>query len=90
MPYRRFAQVFAAKEAVLKALSLRWENGVFWKEIAVLDGPHGSVRAKLSGQARQKADALKISAIDVCMTGNHDYALAMALVSTGTLQTESS
>ena len=81
--YRCFAQLFAAKEAVLKALRLEWEGGIFWKEIAVLDQGCRGIRVTLSGQARQAADTLKVSKVELSMSGAREYAVAVAVATTG-------
>lgn len=46
-PALHYAERFAAKEAVMKAVGTGWSRGVRWVDIEVLAGPHGAGTAGL-------------------------------------------
>ncbi len=57
-PSVRYAACFAAKEAALKALSLRVADLGFFREIEVLPGPNHEYSLRLSGRAQSASRAL--------------------------------
>lgn len=69
----RLAARFAAKEAVIKALSLS-EAGVNWRDIEIRKRPGGDCMVVLHGRARQAADALRVRSIAVSMSHDGDCA----------------
>ena len=77
-----YAKRFAAKEACSKALGTGLSQGVFWKDMGVVNLPSGKPTMQLTGGA---ADVLKAmmptghkAAIHLTITD--DYPLAQALV----------
>ena len=78
--YQHLAGRFASKEAISKALKLRWEKGVNWKDIEIINNGNGSIEARLSGQARDAANSLKIKDINLSMSHCQDYATAVAVL----------
>ncbi len=69
---------FAAKEAVMKALGTG-ARGVAWREIEVLPNRRGKPLVYLHGRARQRAEALGLTALEVSLTHSHRYAVALAV-----------
>lgn len=84
VPYRRFAEGLAGKEAALKALQLDWKCGVFWREIAVLAERYPVFRVELIGQARRRAEELQVSAIHLSIARSRDYVVAVAVANADT------
>jgi holo-[acyl-carrier protein] synthase len=79
--YEHFAARFAAKEAVMKTLEVGL-GSVGLKEIEVVRSPRGNVRVRLAGKARERADALDISAVLISMSHTRDHAIAVAVAET--------
>ena len=69
----RLAVRFAAKEAVIKALSLS-EAGVNWRDIEVRKRAGGDCFVVLHGRARQAADHLHVRSIAISMSHDGDCA----------------
>lgn len=57
-PLAYYASAFAAKEAVFKALTLTWANGINLYDIEVLRGCLGEPLLELSGSVRAAAEAV--------------------------------
>jgi holo-[acyl-carrier protein] synthase len=66
---------FAAKEAVMKALGTG-ARGVAWREIEVLPDRRGKPLIYLYGRARERAERIGLSALDVSLTHERDFAAA--------------
>lgn len=66
---------FAAKEAVMKALGTGI-RGVGWRDIEILPDRRGKPLVYLYGRARERADAIGLSALDVSLTHERDFAIA--------------
>ena len=74
------AGLFAAKEAAMKALGTGMRGGAF-REIAVAREPGGPPRLVLLGRARERADALGVTAAHVTIThGRRDAASVVLLL----------
>ena len=69
---------FAAKEAVLKALSA-CDKGISWQDIEILAEQNGKPRVNLIGKARLQADTFAISRINISLSHAKDYAVAFAV-----------
>jgi holo-[acyl-carrier protein] synthase len=77
-----YAKRFAAKEACSKALGTGFRDGVFWRDMGVVNLPSGKPTMALTGGA---AEALKRLIPDGCVPVIHititdDYPLAQAFV----------
>jgi holo-[acyl-carrier protein] synthase len=57
-PVPTLAKRFAAKEACSKALGTGFRQGVFWRDLAVVNLPSGRPALRLSGGARQRLEEL--------------------------------
>jgi len=79
---QHFAGRWAAKEAILKALGTGWRKGISWRDIEVLNNPHGRPIATLRGGAREVLEQLNIGemmiSISHCRSHATAYALALA------------
>ena len=69
---------FAAKEAVMKALGTG-ARGVTWREIEVLPNRRGKPLVYLYGRARERAERIGLSGIDVSMSHSREYAVAFVV-----------
>lgn len=76
--YSSLAVRFAAKEAVIKALSRSGKN-LGWKEIEILSDPAGRPVVHLYGKARTQAEALGLDNLSISLSHCKGYAIAFAL-----------
>lgn len=79
-----YAKRFAAKEACSKALGTGFRNGVFWRDMGVVNLPSGQPTLILSGGAAarlaQITPAGHKAAIHLSMTDDHPWAQAIVLI----------
>ena len=77
-----YAKRFAAKEAFSKAVGTGFRQGVFMRDIGVVNLPSGAPTLALTGGARARVDALTPpgQAIDVHLTMTDDHPWAQAFV----------
>lgn len=77
-----YAKRFAAKEACAKALGTGLAQGVFWRDIGVVNLPSGQPTVILTGGALERLEALTPSGCtaQVNVTLTDDYPMAQALV----------
>jgi holo-[acyl-carrier protein] synthase len=77
-----FAKRFAAKEAFAKAVGTGFNQGVFLKDIGVVNLPSGAPTLALSGGAKAKLDAMTPPghAVDIHVTLTDDHPWAQAFV----------
>ncbi len=77
-----YAKRFAAKEACAKALGTGLSQGVFWRDMGVVNLPSGAPTMRLTGGAAQRLDAIvppgHTARIHVTITD--DFPLAQAFV----------
>jgi holo-[acyl-carrier protein] synthase len=79
-----YAKRFAAKEACSKALGTGFHNGVFWKDMGVVNLPSGRPTMQLTGGA--KAQLARITPkghradILITLTDDHPYAQALVII----------
>ena len=69
---------FAAKEAVMKALGTGY-RGVGWRDIETLPDRRGKPLVYLYGGAKSRADEMGLQGIDVSLSHERDYAIAVAV-----------
>jgi len=77
-----YAKRFAAKEACSKALGTGLSQGVFWRDMGVVNLPGGKPTMQLSGGAAQRLEKMTPAGM-VCaihLTITDDYPLAQAFV----------
>jgi len=77
---RRLAMLFAAKEAVSKALATGFKQGVAPIHIETIHQPSGKPEIHLYHGAKAAAAGLNVSAIHVSLTDDHGVAMAFAVV----------
>lgn len=71
-----YAKMFAAKEAVFKALSTTWDGGGLFTDIEIISHEKGHPEVILHGPFRELACG---SSISVSMSYDGDYATATAM-----------
>lgn len=77
-----YAKRFAAKEACSKALGTGLSQGVFWRDMGVVNLPGGKPTMQLSGGAAKRLETMTPAGM-VCaihLTITDDYPLAQAFV----------
>lgn len=77
-----YAKRFAAKEACSKALGTGFRQGVFWRDMGVVNLPSGKPTMHLTGGAlaRLKEITPDVSTVDIQLTITDEYPLAEAIV----------
>lgn len=71
--------LFAAKEAVLKALGTGWAQGVGFRQVEILGGDDGPPRVHLHGRAATRAASMGIDVIHISISHERHYATAIAI-----------
>jgi holo-[acyl-carrier protein] synthase len=87
-----YAKRFAAKEAYSKAVGTGFKQGVFMKDIGVVNAPSGAPTLKLTGGAKQQLDAMTPAGyeamIHLTMTDDHPWAQAFVIIEAVVLTTD--
>jgi len=80
-----YAKRFAAKEACAKALGTGLSQGVFWRDMGVVNLPSGRPTMQLTGGAKERLDALTPAGfqaqIDLTITDDGPLAQAFVIIS---------
>ncbi len=80
-----YARRFAAKEACAKALGTGLRNGVFWRDMGVVNMPGGQPTLSLTGGAKARLEAMTppgmVASIDLSMTDDPPLAQAIVIIS---------
>jgi len=80
-----YARRFAAKEACSKALGTGFRDGVFWRDMGVVNLPSGKPTMALSGGAARRLAEITppgmTARIDVTITDDHPTAQTIVLIS---------
>ncbi len=76
----RLAARFAAKEAGMKAIGTGLSRGVSWQHFEVANEPSGRPMLRLSGAARQVADALGVKRVSLSLTHTKEMAMAVVIL----------
>jgi holo-[acyl-carrier protein] synthase len=80
-----YAKRFAAKEACAKALGTGFSQGVFWRDLGVVNLPSGKPTLRLTGGAAQRlafiTPAGMIAQIDLTITDDDPQAQAFVIIS---------
>lgn len=79
-PERHFAARFAAKEALFKALRVRWGAAPPWRDVEVVRGPGGEPELILHGKVQALAAERHVARAFVSLTHTTDVALASVLL----------
>lgn len=77
-----YAKRFAAKEACAKALGTGLSQGVFWKDMGVVNLPSGKPTMRLTGGALERLKALTPAGCeaDIHLTITDEHPIAQAIV----------
>jgi len=80
-----YAKRFAAKEACSKALGTGFRNGVFWRDMGVINLPSGRPTMELTGGALARLQEITppghIARIDITLTDEYPTAQALVIIS---------
>lgn len=80
-----YAKRFAAKEACAKALGTGLRDGVFWRDMGVVNLPSGQPTLVLAGGAARRLASMlppgKTARIDLTMTDDYPMAEAVVIIS---------
>ena len=80
-----YAKRYAAKEAASKALGTGFNQGVFWKDLVVINLPSGQPTLRMTGGAAQKLAELTpagmMPSIQLTMTDEYPMAEAIVIIS---------
>ncbi len=79
-PERHFAARFAAKEALFKALRVRWTGAPAWRDVEVARGPAGEPQLVLHGALLSLAAERRVARAFVSLTHTTDVALASVIL----------
>lgn len=72
--------LFAAKEAVLKALGTGWAQGLGLLQVEVTRQPGGAPGVRLHGQAQRRARDLGAAVVHLSISHERHYATAVAVL----------
>ena len=79
-----YAKRFAAKEAASKALGTGFRDGVFFRDLGVVNLPSGQPTLRLTGASAARLDALTpaghVARVHLTMTDEHPYAEAFVII----------
>lgn len=73
------AGLFAAKEAVLKALGTGWAEGLTPRQVEIERDPQGRPQVRLHAAAQHRAEELSIGRVHLSITHDRGVAAAMAV-----------
>lgn len=76
---QHLAGLFAAKEAVLKALGTGWSAGLGFSQVEVVKQKHGAPAVRLHGRAANLAEERGITHVHLSITHDGAYAAAVAI-----------
>jgi holo-[acyl-carrier protein] synthase len=87
-----YAKRFAAKEACAKALGTGLRNGVFWRDMGVVNQPGGKPGLRLTGGALKRLKEITpadhVAQIDLSITDDFPVAQAIVIISAMALAAE--
>lgn len=79
-----YAKRFAAKEACAKALGTGFRNGVFFKDMGVINDPNGKPTLHLTGGAAERLAAITPAnhkaVVHLTLTDDHPWAMAVVII----------
>ncbi|NVM21942.1 MAG: holo-ACP synthase [Desulfobacterales bacterium] len=79
-PAARFALRFAAKEAFSKALGLGFRNGLWPRQIEVVQEPNGRPRLSLHGRAKELCEQCGIKSSFLSLSDDGLYAVSVVVL----------
>lgn len=81
--FQRLAAIFAAKEAVFKAIGTGLRGKMRWTDVEVVRDARGCPAIRLSGETRAVVDRQGVTEVLVSMTYGPEYAIAQILLVAG-------
>lgn len=81
---QRLSGLFAAKEAVLKALGTGWAEGLAFHQVEVARNLRGAPGVRLHGAARRRAEVLGVERIHLTISHDAGLAVAVTVLESGT------
>lgn len=79
-----YAKRYAAKEACSKALGTGFRNGVFWRDIGVVNRPSGQPTLALTGGAARRLDEMipdgMVARIDLTLSDEPPLGQALVII----------
>jgi holo-[acyl-carrier protein] synthase len=78
-----FAAIWAAKEAVFRALGTRWRKGMDWRDVELVFDPGGEPVAKINGPTKELMDARGVRIVHVALAYTRAFATATAVAERG-------
>lgn len=79
-----YAKRFAAKEACAKALGTGLRQGIFWRDMGVVNGPSGKPVLELTGGAAQRLAAMAppgmAAKAELSLSDEYPYAQASVII----------
>jgi holo-[acyl-carrier protein] synthase len=79
--------IFAAKEALLKALGTGWAQGLGFLQLEIVRRPGGAPAVRYNGRAKERAEELGVHRTHLTITHERAYAVAFAILE-GDLSTD--
>ncbi len=76
--YQHLAARFAAKEAVYKAVTSGWEQGISWQDIEIFNDPYGNPEVKPSGKL--KTFLANDKELKISMSHSDNYVTCVAII----------
>jgi holo-[acyl-carrier protein] synthase len=78
-----FTAIWAAKEAVLHSLGVRWKRGIDWLDVEIVCEHSAEMQVELGGPIRKLQSDRGIGSIRVCYSHTRHYATATAIAEAG-------
>ncbi len=78
-----FAAIWAAKEAVFRALGSRWRKGVDWRDVEIVFEPGVEPLVKFAGQTKDLADSRGVRQVHIALAYTRNFATATAVAERG-------
>lgn len=79
-----YAKRYAAKEAASKALGTGFRQGVYWRDLGVVNLPSGQPTVRMTGGAAERLNALipagMSARVDLTITDEYPIAEAMVII----------
>jgi holo-[acyl-carrier protein] synthase len=72
--------LFAAKEAVLKALGTGWGSGAWFRDVEIVRAPGGGPTVRLHDGALRRAREMGVARVHVSITHERGHAAAVAVL----------
>ena len=72
--------LFAAKEAVLKALGTGWAHGLSFRQVEIRRTDDGQPKVRLHGKAAERADDMGVAEIHLTISHERTVAVAVAVL----------